>query len=226
MTFAASVGDPDFLPRFREGDKDALRLVYQSYVDAVTRVVASALRRYGAMGHHGWRALASELPDLVQEVFTRAFEPRTRRGFDGLREYGPYLGQIARNVVVDHLRRRQRRVASENALVLEEVSLAPATPATATGFAEADTMALVSRYIAGLSPDLRRVHDALYVQGMSQRDAAVALGLGRQVVRTMEAKLRDGLRGELARSSGTGDPALVSGVPATVARHEKAGTST
>ena len=41
-------------------------------------------------------------------------------------------------------------------------------------------------------------------KGMSQRDAADRLGLGRQVIRTTEAKLRRGLRRELSRAAGVG----------------------
>jgi DNA-directed RNA polymerase specialized sigma24 family protein len=49
----------------------------------------------------------------------------------------------------------------------------------------------------GLSPELKKVHEAMYVQGLSQREAAAALGLGRQVVRTLESRLREGLRAAL-----------------------------
>jgi RNA polymerase sigma factor (sigma-70 family) len=191
--------EPDLLRRFREGDRAALDAVYQAYVNTVTRSVVGALRRYGGTGRQSWRTIAGEVPDLVQDVFTRAFEPRTRRRFDGLREYGPYLGQITRNVVVDHLRKQSRQVAAERDMVLEEITLAPAAePASPGAGADLRTMTLVRRYVAGLPPDLRRVHEALYVRGLSQRDAALVLGLGRQVVRTMEAKLRDGLRDALA----------------------------
>ena len=61
-------------------------------------------------GSVGGADVASDLPDLVQEVFTRAFEPKTRRRFDGERPYGPYLGRIAHNVVVDYFRRKQREM--------------------------------------------------------------------------------------------------------------------
>jgi DNA-directed RNA polymerase specialized sigma24 family protein len=58
-------------------------------------------------------------------------------------------------------------------------------------------MAVVGRYLSLLPADLQRVHDALFVQGLSQRDAAIALGLGRQVVRTLASRLREGLRSAL-----------------------------
>jgi len=67
-------------------------------------------------------------------------------------------------------------------------------------WADPQTIAVVERYLASLEPDVRRVHDALYVQGLSQRDTAEALGLGRQAVRGIESRLRADLRRELRRS--------------------------
>jgi RNA polymerase sigma factor (sigma-70 family) len=227
-----TMSDPDLLRRFRDGDHAALEVVYRAYIEPVTRVVGSALRRYGgAGGVTGWRTIAIEAPDLVQDVFVRAFEPGTRRRFDGIREYGPYIAQIARHVVADHLRRRRRQVAVESDLIMEKIDLASDTHARAPGSgADGHTMTLVSRYVTSLSPELRRVHELLYVQGLSQRDAAVMLGLGRQVVRTMEAKLRDGLRDMLAQVSRAAvDPepdAVALGSPTAPERYEKWGRAT
>jgi RNA polymerase sigma factor (sigma-70 family) len=66
-------------------------------------------------------------------------------------------------------------------------------------WADAETISVVERYLASLDDESRRIHDALYVKGLSQREAAELLGLGRQVVRTKEAKLRRGLRREIVR---------------------------
>jgi len=67
-------------------------------------------------------------------------------------------------------------------------------------WADAETVAVVEGYLASLDSETRRVHEALYVKGMSQREAAAVLGLGRQAIRTKEAKLRSGLRRELSRA--------------------------
>jgi RNA polymerase sigma factor (sigma-70 family) len=191
-------GEPGLLQRFRDGDRQALEGVYRVYADAVARVVAGALRRYGGDNRPGsWKEIATELPDLVQEVFIRAFEPQTRLRFDGSRPYGPYLGQITRNVVVDHLRRKWRHAAVDLDPLIDEISLQPTPHFADQDFADWKTMALVDRYVAGLPTDLQRVHDALYVRGLSQRDAAAALGMGRQVIRTLESRLRGGLRAAL-----------------------------
>jgi DNA-directed RNA polymerase specialized sigma24 family protein len=54
-------------------------------------------------------------------------------------------------------------------------------------------MTVVEEYLAALPRDLRRVHELRYEQGYSQEKAAEALGVGRQTLRTLEVRLRDGL---------------------------------
>ena len=199
------MGDPSsptasiVLERFRRGEAAELEAIYRAYLRAVIRTVAKALRRYGGVARAYRRTVAAELPDLVQEVFARAFEPGTRQRFDGVREYGPYLGNIARNVVVDHLRRRRRWVVMDPALLASD----PLTPVVICEPTEAlddlQVLAVVNRYLTDLPSDLQRVHDAIYVQGLSQREAAKSLGLGRQVVRTLQSKLQKGLRRAIER---------------------------
>ena len=198
MVFA---GKPELLARFREGDGSALETVYWAYVDPVTRIVQAVLNSYATASGEQVKFAATELGDLVQEVFVRAFSPQSRRHYDGNRPYGPYLGQIARNTVADHWRVIRRQVVIDVAPLLDALSLeTSAIEKAPEHWADRETVAVVERYLASLEPDVRRVHEALYVQGLSQRDAAAALGLGRQAVRGVEARLRAGLRRELERS--------------------------
>jgi RNA polymerase sigma factor (sigma-70 family) len=195
------VGNPDLLVRFRQGDSSALETVYWAYVDRVTRIVQAVVNSFVAASGERVNFGATELGDLVQEVFVRAFSPRSRLHYDGNRPYGPYLGQIARNTVSDHWRVIRRQVALDVTPLLDALSLeTDAIEKTPERWAERETIAVVERYLASLEPDVRRVHEALYVQGLSQRDAATALGLGRQAIRGIEARLRAGLRRELRRT--------------------------
>jgi RNA polymerase sigma-70 factor (ECF subfamily) len=189
------------LARFRNGDAEVLDRVYRTYVRDVTRVVASALRRYGG-GAAGWEEIASDLPDVVQEVFARAFDPRTRERFDGARDYRPFISQIAHNVTVDHLRRRQHAVPAEIEQMFQALSVQSPLRDAGAEFAERETATIVADYLANLPLELRRAHDLLYVRGLSEREAAAALGVGRQAVRTLGARLRDGLRQALEADEG------------------------
>jgi RNA polymerase sigma factor (sigma-70 family) len=212
------VGKPDLLARFRQGEGRALETVYWAYVDRVTRVVRAVASNYVTASGEQVKFGATELGDLVQEVFVRAFSPQSRLQYDGNRPYSPYLGQIARNTVADHWRVIRRHVALDVAPLLDALSLeADALERTPERWADRETIAVVETYLASLEPDVRRVHEALYVRGLSQRDAAAALGLGRQAIRGIEARLRAGLRRELERSGQLpDDSALVAPAPTAI----------
>jgi RNA polymerase sigma factor (sigma-70 family) len=198
--------EPELLTRFRSGDPAALATVYSRCVDLVTRVADAVLRACAAGSMRGSGEMAAALADVVQEVFVKAFAPEARRGFDAARPYRPYLAQIARNVAVDYWRQMRRYVPSDLDQLIERLSLEEAVSNAdddRNGWADPETVAVVDRYIASLDEESRRVHDALYVKGLSQREAAALLGLGRQVIRTKEDHLRRGLRRELARAERT-----------------------
>jgi RNA polymerase sigma factor (sigma-70 family) len=145
--------------------------------------------------------LAGDVADVVQEAFAKAFAPDARRRFDGERTFAPYLLQIARNVGIDHLRAKRRNVPIDVDQLAERLSFdARVDDHQADDWADPAMVALIDGYVASLDDDERRIHNALYVQGLSQREAAGQLGLGRQVIRTVEAKLRAGLRCELVRA--------------------------
>jgi RNA polymerase sigma factor (sigma-70 family) len=183
------------LASFRDGDAEVLDHVYRSHVRVVTRVVASTLRRYGGKASI-WRGIGCDLPDLVQEVFARAFAPKTRSRFDGVRDYSKFLGQIARNIAVDHLRfrHRQQDLPSGVEQVFDAFPAWPAPRDTSDEIGDRETMNVVLDYLANLPIDLRHAHEVLYERGLSEREAAAALGVGRQVIRTLGTRLRDGLR--------------------------------
>jgi RNA polymerase sigma factor (sigma-70 family) len=203
--------NPRFAEQFRSGDEEALTAVYAACVDYVTRIADAVLRacaRGTALG-----AVATALPDVVQEVFLKAFAPEARRRFDTTKPYEPYLAQIARNVAVDHWRQMRRYVPSDIEHLIDRLALEMQTGDASTGeWADGETVTVVNRYLASLDDESRRIHDALYVKGMSQRDAAQALGIGRQVIRSREAKLRQGLRRELSQATAFGAFSLQSAI--------------
>ena len=137
------------------------------------------------------------IADLLQEVFARAFSSTARRGYDGIRDFGPYLMTIARNCFVDALRSsgRERLTSPEElAFALDadlpepDVSRDPTIVAVLTG------------YLRKLPPELEKVYWQRYVLGRSQVDASAALGLSRGAMRSREDHLRNGLRKALARA--------------------------
>jgi RNA polymerase sigma-70 factor, ECF subfamily len=178
---------PGLLAAFRRGDRAALEEVYWAYVD----VVEIAIRRGHAIASKGTRvpgAAPDAVADSVQETFLRAFREGARSAYDGVREYGPYLRTIARNVLVDRARSERREIPVDDLAPMLDATEAPDEP-----WADAETMRIVEDYIASLDDELRSIHEARYVRGLSQNVAAETLGITRQTVRTLEARLREGL---------------------------------
>jgi RNA polymerase sigma factor (sigma-70 family) len=182
--------EPSLLESFRRGERAALESVYRTHIDAVERFVASRLARARYFS-------GTNLADLVQEVFLRAFSPSARNSYDGERDYGPFLITIAKNVFIDWIRRSSREVGDARALETL-VDVAAGDPTDDELF-EPELVAATTSYVEQLSPELRNVHERRFVQAEPQRSAADALGISRQNLRTLEKKLVDGLRRELKR---------------------------
>ena len=180
-------GDHPLLVAFRAGEPHTLRAVYDRYVDLVAHVV-----RQGAFSRYGKRlygAPRSDWKDLVNDVFVRAFADETRMSFDGLGDYQPFLLGICRNVLANYWRKRAQAPDQETlarALALE-------TPADEHDLADPEALRMTLEYVQALSPELRAVYEARYVQARSQLEAAEQLGLTRQALRTREQRLRQGL---------------------------------
>jgi RNA polymerase sigma factor (sigma-70 family) len=186
----------DFLQRFKAGERPFLEKVYFAYVDEVETYVRRFLVKFGRQG-----VTPPDVGDLVQEAFVRAFGEKGRRAFDGQRDYGPYLGALTRNMMIDWARRNGRELATEDLDRFPETS-----PAPDSEWSDPETMAAVNAYIAELPPELHEVHEFRYVQCRSQDETCSALKISRQTLRTREKHLRDGLRRRLKRLDVTGHP--------------------
>jgi RNA polymerase sigma-70 factor (ECF subfamily) len=185
--------DRALLDRFRAGGPEALGAVYWEYVRKVERLLSAGFEVRG----RGTRVAGAcrqpdDLADLVQEVFLRAFSEKGRRAYDGLRDYGPYLYAIARNVLVDWARVRGREIPAPWAELEAAVEVTPVIDDTPP-WATATTMRVVESYLSALPQDLREVHKLRHEEGLSQEQAAQRLGVGRQTLRTLERRLQDGL---------------------------------
>jgi RNA polymerase sigma-70 factor (ECF subfamily) len=186
----------ELLRGFRDGERSALTEVYAMHADEVARFLRHGFgfesdgRRHVFVGYQS----PFELQDALHETFRRAFEPRARQAYDGVRPYGPYVRAIARNVV---LRTFRARVALFP--VVEGDGGDPATAAqleasTTTGpehmLQREQVRKLVASFLQALDPQDRKLLELRFVDGRSQRDVAATLGIGRQRVRGREAKLR------------------------------------
>ena len=185
--------DRGLLDAFRRGDREALATVYFHYVDDIAAIVrhgfsvpATGARVRGVFDEQAQR-------DVVQEVFARAFAPRARDAYDGVRPYGPYLRRIARNLMIDRARAEGQTVALDDDV---EIAAEPEPPDDAEWIAlRSETAA----YVAGLPAELQKLVDLRFERELSQEDAARELGVSRRRVRTLEARIQRGLRKVIRR---------------------------
>lgn len=181
---------------FRDGSSAAFEEVYRLHAREVTAQLRYGFSFQAAGRHHrfvGYRS-AFEMHDALHETFRRAFEPQARTRYDGLRPFGPYLKAIARNVVLRGFRQREvqfpevRQDGESGGETIEFVDEDQATPEQEVGREQVRSM--VAKFLETLAGDDRRLLELRFVEGLSQRDAAEQLGLGRQQVRGRETKLR------------------------------------
>jgi RNA polymerase sigma factor (sigma-70 family) len=182
------VRHPEHLAAFRAGAPDVLTEVFNHYVDGVTRLLRHGFR-LGSGTVFGVGDAEREL-ELVQETFLRAFSPSSRCAYQPRL---PYLFRIAKNLLLDELRRRRATVVTE--ISEDELEQAPLLEPTADEELEWRTLrAATQEYCRVLPAELAELTRARFEAGLSQRDAATALGITRRRVRTLEQQVLDGLK--------------------------------
>jgi len=177
-----SPSDAELLARVGERDREAFEILYGRYVRPVFGL---ALRRLGDRGH---------AEDAVQEAFTAIWRSastyRPERG-----AAGGWLYTVARNAIVDRLRRNGPSVDAELP------DLASAEPGPAEQAENSDVAWRVHRAMEELQPREREVIELAYWSGMSQSEVAEYLHLPLGTVKTRTrsglAHLATVLEGEL-----------------------------
>jgi RNA polymerase sigma factor (sigma-70 family) len=222
---AGPTGDlaPNGWPRallsgFRAGEREALTTVYRLHAETVALLLRHGFSFESGGHRHRFAGYGSgfELQDALHETFRRAFEPRAREGYDGIRPYGAYVTTIARNLVLRSFRAREVLFpleADTGSTIGPMLAAVDVGPTPERELHDRQVLELVERFLATLAPDERRLIELRYVEGLSQRDAADALGLGRQRIRTREQAVRAKLLAFL-REHGEGE--LIEGVVARV----------
>ena len=177
-----SPSDAQLLARVGERDREAFEILYGRYVRPVFGL---ALRRLGDRGH---------AEDAVQEAFAAIWRSastyRPERG-----AAGGWLYTVARNAIVDRLRR------NGPAFDAELPELASAEPGPAQRAEDSDVAWRVHRALEELQPREREVIELAYWSGMSQSEVAqylhLPLGTVKTRTRSALARLASMLEGEL-----------------------------
>lgn len=207
----------ELLRGFKAGERAALTEVYRLHAEPVALLLRHGFSFESGATRHRFVGYGSgfELQDVLHETFRRAFEPRARTGYDGIRPYGAYVTTIARNLVLRSFRARVVLFPLADGEHPTTATLAPIdeSPSPERELHDAEVRQLVAAFLATLEPDQQRLIQLRFVDGLSQRDASEALGLGRQRVRTSEKQLRRQLLVYLREH---GETALIDGIVASV----------
>ncbi len=176
---AGELEEADLVRRAQQGDARAFGVLYEQHVDRVYAYIAHRV---------GNRADAE---DLTEEVFLKALANLGRFRWRG--SLLPWLLTIARNLVTDHWRRRNRE---------REWPLAP--PAAANGLTDAverHWQREQLRAAAGELTELQQQVIALrFAAGLSIAETAQVMGRSENAVKNLQHKAIAALRRQLRQA--------------------------
>jgi RNA polymerase sigma-70 factor (ECF subfamily) len=179
--------DRRLLQGFRAGEPQALAAVFRQHSAALL----------GRLRGAAWRSPAfaslrspSELESVLLEVFARAFEPRAREVYDGLRPYELFLMGIARNVLRELARNREDPVSAETVELALQQEVGAGADSAEQEHEDRELEALMVRFREGLAAGDARLFALRFDDGLAQEEVAVRLSLTRIQLRRRELALK------------------------------------
>ena len=157
----------DLVSRFRAGDEEAVRAVYQRYGGAVRTVARSMIRE------------PELVADVVQQTFVKAW--RAASSFDEQRDLAPWLYAIARRTAIDALRAERRPTKGDHE---PETDVA----VTTLSFERTWEAFEVRRAIDGLPEGEREVVRLSHLVGLTHDEIAERLGVPVGTVKSRSAR--------------------------------------
>ena len=133
-----------------------------------------------------WRTEA-EISDLRQEAYARVYEAAKRERPQLVK---PFLFQIARNLMIDRLR-RQSVVSLESMADVDWLNVSDDRPSSEAYVAARQELRLLQAALDKLPPRCRQVVLMRKVEGFSQREVAKEMGI---TIETVENQVAKGMR--------------------------------
>jgi len=195
---SAYLRDPDvqLMMRTKAGDDDAFSQLVASYQDRLLSIFYHMLRDQAAA------------EDLVQEVFLRIY--RARMGYQPTAKFSTWLFRIANNVASNARRTIGRRkevslntqqesgsvaVGVRKTVMSDRSSLLPTRQAV-----KRETCEIVQLAVDTLNERQRMAVLLHKFEGMSYEDIASAMDLSSEAVKSLLARARENLRGQLEQN--------------------------
>lgn len=189
------LSDADVVERVRAGETGLFEVLMRRYNRRLYRVTWSILLD------------GAEAEDVVQDAYVRAFQHLDQ--FAGRAPFATWLTRIAAHEASARRRKRRRLVALDGLegvererLISREADGAGGPPGAEDRLLARSARELLRRAVARLPPGEREVFVLREVEGLSNRETAVALGLTRTASKVRLFRARRRLRRELARITG------------------------
>lgn len=175
----------ELVERAKNRDVEAFGSLYDFYVSGIYRYT------YYRVGSK------EDAEDLTEEVFLKALEAIGRFTWREV-PFSAWLYRIARNTVVDHFRRKTRRVQ----VVLEEGVMAPETTEPVALVAAKLSQEEVQRAISRLTDDQQQVVILKFFVGLSNSEVANFIGKTEGAVKALQHRALESLSKILRGSQG------------------------
>lgn len=172
--------DLELLDAWCAGDNEAGDALIRRHFDAVCRFFRTKL--------------GDDVEDLIQRTFQICTAKRGELAPGG--SFRGFLFGVARNLLLDHLRRRYRRGEHED---LSEHSLADLGTSPSAAVARNEREALIREAMRRISLEQRMILELAHWEGLSGREIAEALAIGEHTVRSRLSRARAALREQIQR---------------------------
>jgi RNA polymerase sigma-70 factor (ECF subfamily) len=133
--------------------------------------------------NRNWRN-RDEIPDLLQEVYVRVYEAAAR---EQPRAVKPFLFAIARNLMIDRLR-KMNVVSIETVADFEKLNVIDDMPSPEYQTSVREELRQLQRALDALPRRCRQIVIWRKIECMSQREVARKLGVSEEVVESQVAK--------------------------------------
>jgi RNA polymerase sigma-70 factor (ECF subfamily) len=171
--------DAELIARAKGGDTQAFGELYQRYLNPIYRYIRARV------------AVDQAAEDLTEMVFLRSFEVIHRYKERG-RPYSAFLYQVARNLLIDHYRKKREE------LELEDVDqMAASTKSMDERFVQVERIKAIENELADLPSDYQEVIRLRVVLALPTTTVAEWMGRSEGAVRVLLFRALKTLRGRL-----------------------------
>jgi RNA polymerase sigma-70 factor, ECF subfamily len=201
----------ELLRRFKAGSEEAFRVVYLNYINDIELFVSTGWFDPNTRTHTAGLKNMELRAELIQEVFLKAFSEKARSAYDGIRSYKTYLRTIAKNVIIDYVRKRSKDAISHICLELDNADTANDRLDIGELSVESDIseemlhwnrcVDSTAEYVKTLDDTQKRFVALRFQEELSLLEAARRLNLTRGRARWLEKQLAHRLKDHLAEQN-------------------------